>query len=315
MAADFLKDRTFQLYYFDQAVPDFLVQMKCGGNHHQPTFDFYGLLIDEDTLRPAKLRFKDQNFRTVATEWELKQSIILNPLGLTPIIDDEGVVVGYLGHHDPVTVCMSPILDIDGNMVTQVWHEAALAPSLPFEVATAAAGGFGARAGAKVAVRKAMAAVPALIRLKGALKGLALKTFLRKRIVPKRLPDFCEAFKYGPPESNVPNFHAMVFTSSDEVTFEISYQVTKNYGTAAQRLTAAELRKKALRIAAEQAKLRGKSTFKMKIKYANPASREAADKLVLKAGKPQMTKAYSSGGTNPNMDYVLETEKVLANAN
>jgi hypothetical protein len=316
MADDFLKDRTFQLYYFDpKPFPDFAAQEKCGANHHRQekvAYDFRALQLHEDALRPTILKFKDQNFQAVATEWELKHSVILNADGVTPIVDDEGVVVAHLGDRDPVATYMRPIVDVDGHLVMEFWDETPLAPSVPFEVGTAVAGGFGARAGAKAAVRKAMSAAPVLIRLRGALRGALLKTFLRKRIVPKQLPDVQRSFDYGLFDSNVPSFHAHVTTHQNDVLFEISHQVTK-FGTEAQRLTAAQLRKQALQYAAEQAKLRGQQTFKMRVKYASPGSREAADKLVRKAGKPQMTKAsYTPGATNPNMEYVLETEKVLA---
>jgi hypothetical protein len=53
----------------------------------------------------------------------------------------------------------------------------------------------------------------------------------------------------------------------------------------------------------------------MQIDQANPASREAAEKLLLKAGKPHAPKVIPSGGTYPRLEWVLETEKVLANVN
>src|SRR5690349_322047 len=109
MTDDYLKDRTFQLYYFDQnAFPDFAVQSQCASSHRRPdvAFDFHALQIEEDVLRPIVLKFKDHNLRAVATEWELKNSAILNPGGLTPIVDDEGVVVGYLGNNEPVATYM-----------------------------------------------------------------------------------------------------------------------------------------------------------------------------------------------------------------
>jgi hypothetical protein len=324
MSDEFLKDRTFQLYYFHrEAFPDFAVQMQCGGNHHRTAFDFRALRIEEDVLRPILLRFKDQNFRAVATEWELANSVILNADGVTPIVDDEGVVVGHLGDKDPIATYMRPIVDVDGNVVMEFWDETPLAPSVPFEVGTAVAGGFGARAGAKAAVRKALTMAPTLVRLRAALKGSLLKTLLRKRIVPKNLPNISEGFRFGPHSGTEPNFWGMVNTRDNNVICRITNQVMhvpKHPPMSAQKLqqlvaaeaAAAKERVRALRYAAEQAKLHGRPTFIMRIEQANQGSREGAEKLLRKLGQPPTPSLETPlPGGNPTLEYVLQTDKVL----
>jgi hypothetical protein len=316
MDDEILKDRTFQLYYFEKnAFPDFAVQSQCGGSHRRApvAFDFRALRIEEDTLRPTVLKFKDQNFQDVATEWELANSAILKPGGLTPIVDDAGVVVAYMGNNDPIATYMRPIVDVDGNMVVELWEEPPLEPSLPFEVGLMLIGGFGTRGIVKGAAKKMFTAEGIVMRLKGALKGGLLKTVLRKRIAPRILPDLWKPFEYGPRSGTVPNFYGVIFTKENRVIYKVTNQVTKGCGTEAQRLAASQMRTQAIREAAEFAKLHKRSTFIMRIEQANKASRDAAEELLKKAGRPQQPTVISSGAAQPHVEWVLDTEMVLQN--
>jgi len=316
---EFLNDRTFKAYYFDQnAFPDFAIQSQ---------FDFRALQIDEDTLRRVVLKFKDQNFQSVATEWELTNSAILKPGGLTPIVDDEGVVVAYLGDKNPIPTYMRPIMDVHGEKVEEWWDEPPLEPSLPFEVATVLIGGFGTRGLVKGAL-KATAAAPRIIKLTGGLRGPLLKALLRKRIVPRSLPNLAKDFTFGKHSGTEPNFWGMVVTKDNNVVLRITNQVLhvpkhapmspeKIQRLATAEVAAAQERTKAIRFAAEQAKLHGRPTFIMRIEQANQGSREGAEKLLRKLGQPPTAPLETTPipGAKPFLEYVLEAEKVLANVN
>jgi hypothetical protein len=323
MADDFLKDRTFKLYYLDpKPFPDFAAESQCGGNHHNGTkvaFDFRAMEFHEDALRPTVLKFKDQSFEIVASEWERKNSAILNAGGWTPIVDDEGVVIAYFGHATSATYNFH-IVDIDGNIVHDWWDEPALEPSMPFEGLALLYGGLAGRALLKTAIRKV--AARGLVRLKGAINGPLLKTILRNRIATKPLPDIDEVFDYYVGRrfnADYPLFHGWVRkrkrTEVEEIVFGITHQITKGGGTTAQQLAAAAKRKEALLRAATIARENGRPTFIMRIEQAGPQSREAAEKLFQKAGRTDVPPDVTPiKGGNPVIEYVMDTAKVLANA-
>jgi hypothetical protein len=324
MTDDYLKDRTFKLYYFDpKPLPDFAAESQCGGKHHngaKVAFDFRALEFHDDGLRPTVLKFKDQDFEVVATDWERKNSAILNAGGWTPIVDDEGVVIAYFGHVNPAATYNFAIVDIEGAIAQEWWDEPALQPSIPFELLGMLYGGLAGRALVKAAIRKV--AAKGLIKVKGAINGALLKTILRKRIVRKPLPDINEVFDYFVGRrfnADYPLFHGWVrkrkVGEAEEIVYCVTHQITKGGGTAAQQLGAATARKQAIQRAATIAKENGRPTFIMRIEQAGPQSREAAEKLFQKAGRTNVKpNELPIKHGNPVIEYVMDTQKVLANA-
>jgi hypothetical protein len=207
---------------------------------------------------------------------------------------------------------------VDGNMVDDWWDEPPLESSLPFDLGMMMVGGFGARAMVKGALRKA--AAKGIIKVQGAIRGTLLKTILRKRIIRKPLPEINETFDYFVGRrfnADYPLFHGWVrnrkLVDGDELVYCVTHQITKG-GTTAQQLAAAATRKEALLKAATIARENGRPTFVMRIEQAGAQSRTAAEKLVQKAGRPEVApKVLPLKDGNPVVEYVMDTENVLAN--
>src|SRR5262245_7046325 len=134
MGNDALKGRTFQPYSGPSPrVPDstwerfkafFLVPSKRSPQHSTAAAGFLALQVEDKGLRPVHLVWQGEDFAAVGTDWEFKHSSIMKSPGETPLVNDQGTVIGYFvvvdKKRDPKD-CR--ILNVDGKVIAQWWEE------------------------------------------------------------------------------------------------------------------------------------------------------------------------------------------------